>query len=228
MPRRGTPRKQAGIDRRRIISYTKLQDAHKSARYWIVRPVTRLAKKPPRSEASARRPKPQSNDVEEILKILVFLYTENRRFTKQLAARASLTGPQLTVVKMLETMGDLSLSELSDAIRAQNSTVTGIVDRMEREEIVERVRSTEDRRVVRIHLTEKGQKLAAEIPIEPITIFRAALESLSANEAHDLLKMVNKISSRVRAAIVAGMGEQGEALLTKLDDGEREAANLEE
>ncbi|MGH7284792.1 MAG: MarR family winged helix-turn-helix transcriptional regulator, partial [Polyangiaceae bacterium] len=90
----------------------------------------------------------------------MFLYTENRRFTKQLAARASLTGPQLTVVKMLETMGDLSLSELSDAIRAQNSTVTGIVDRMEREEIVERVRSTEDRRVVRIHLTDKGQKLA--------------------------------------------------------------------
>ena len=193
-----------------------------------MRPVTRLPKKPARSEASPRRPKPQSNDVEEILKILVFLYTENRRFTKQLAARASLTGPQLTVVKMLETMGDLSLSELSDAIRAQNSTVTGIVDRMEREEIVERVRSTEDRRVVRIHLTEKGRKLAAEIPIEPITIFRAALESLSANEAHDLLRMVNKISSRVRAAIVAGMGEQGEVDLTKLDVDERQAASVEE
>ncbi len=153
------------------------------------------------------------NDVDEVLKILVFLYTENRRFTKKLAARASLTGPQLTVVKMLETMGDLSLSELSDAIRAQNSTVTGIVDRMEREEIVERVRSTEDRRVVRIHLTEKGCKLAAEIPLEPISIFRSALESLSPQEAKDLLKTVQKVSSRVRAAIVRGMGEEPAAVL---------------
>lgn len=193
-----------------------------------MRPVTRLAKKPPRSEASTRRPKPQSNDVEEILKILVFLYTENRRFTKQLAARASLTGPQLTVVKMLETMGDLSLSELSDAIRAQNSTVTGIVDRMEREEIVERVRSTEDRRVVRIHLTEKGRKLAAEIPIEPVSIFRDALASLSPNEAHELLKMVNKISTRVRAAIVAGMGEDGEVDLTTFDVDGRAGKNVED
>ena len=172
-----------------------------------MRPVARPAPKRVRPAAPLRRPRTHSNDVDEILKILVFLYTENRRFTKQLAARASLTGPQLTVVKMLETMGDLSLSELSDAIRAQNSTVTGIVDRMEREGIVERARSTEDRRVVRIHLTEKGLKLAAEIPIEPITIFRAALESLSPTEARELLKMVNKISSRVRAAILRGMGD---------------------
>jgi MarR family transcriptional regulator, organic hydroperoxide resistance regulator len=170
-----------------------------------MRPVARPA--PKRVASPLRRPRTHSNDVDEILKILVFLYTENRRFTKQLAARASLTGPQLTVVKMLETMGDLSLSELSDAIRAQNSTVTGIIDRMEREGIVERARSTEDRRVVRIHLTDKGKKLAAEIPIEPITIFRAALESLSPTEARELLKMVNKISSRVRTAILRGMGD---------------------
>ncbi|MGH7283717.1 MAG: MarR family winged helix-turn-helix transcriptional regulator, partial [Polyangiaceae bacterium] len=92
----------------------------------------------------------------------------------------------------------------------------------------ERVRSTEDRRVVRIHLTDKGQKLAAEIPIEPISIFRDALESLSANEAHELLKMVNKISTRVRAAIVAGMGEQSEVDLTTLDVDVRDGKNVED
>ena len=76
--------------------------------------------------------KDSHDDVDELLKLLVFLYTENRRITKLIAARADLTGPQLTVVKMLEQMGDLSLSELSDAIRAQNRTMTGIVDRMGR------------------------------------------------------------------------------------------------
>ena len=40
-------------------------------------------------------------------------------------------------MKLLEGIGDLSLSELSDKIRAQNSTVTGIIDRMEREGLVE-------------------------------------------------------------------------------------------
>ena len=92
----------------------------------------------------------------QILEAIIYLYTESRRVTKELARRADLTGPQLTVLKMLEGVGDLSLSELSERIRAQNSTVTGIIDRMEREGLVVRARSTEDRRVVHIRLTEKG------------------------------------------------------------------------
>src|SRR5258708_36392352 len=99
-------------------------------------------------------------EVDQVLEALVYLYTESRRVTKELARRAELTGSQLTVLKLLEGVGDISLSELSDRIRAQNSTVTGIIDRMEREELVTRVRSTEDRRVVHIRLTDQGAKIA--------------------------------------------------------------------
>src|SRR6188768_1167716 len=88
------------------------------------------------------------SDVDAVIEAIVYLYTESRRLTKALARRADLTGPQLTVIKMLEQIGDLSLSELSERIRAQNSTVTGIIDRMEREGLVTRERSKEDRRVV--------------------------------------------------------------------------------
>ena len=84
---------------------------------------------------------------------------------------------------MLEPVGNLSLSELSEQIRAQNSTVTGIIDRMEREGLVVRGRSKQDRRVVYIRLTDKGQKLAAEIPVEPMEIFRQALGELGARDA---------------------------------------------
>src|SRR6187551_3719029 len=102
------------------------------------------------------------SDVDQVLEAIIYLYTESRRITKELAKRADLTGPQLTVVKLLEQVGDLSLSELSDKIRAQNSTVTGIIDRMEREGLVTRERSKEDRRVVYIKLTAKGRDLARE------------------------------------------------------------------
>ena len=76
------------------------------------------------------------SEVDQVLEAIIYLYTESRRITKELAKRADLTGPQLTVVKLLEQVGDLSLSELSEQIRAQNSTVTGIIDRMEREGLV--------------------------------------------------------------------------------------------
>ena len=47
------------------------------------------------------------SDVDEVIEAIVYLYTESRRLTKELARRADLTGPQLTVVKILEQIGDL-------------------------------------------------------------------------------------------------------------------------
>jgi MarR family transcriptional regulator, organic hydroperoxide resistance regulator len=140
-------------------------------------------------------------EVDAILEAIVYLSTESRRITKALARRADLTGPQLTVLKLLENVGDLSLSDLSDRLRAQNSTVTGIIDRMEREGLVVRVRSTEDRRVIIIQLTEKGSRIAADIAVEPIEVFRSALEGLSAPEMRDLLRLLTKIARRVQSIV---------------------------
>jgi DNA-binding MarR family transcriptional regulator len=140
-------------------------------------------------------------EIDSILEATVYLYTESRRITKEVARRVELTGPQLTVLKVLESVGDLSLSELSERIRAQNSTVTGIIDRMEREGLVVRARSTEDRRVVNIRLTDKGGAIAREIAVEPMEVFRSALESLSAGEMQELLRILTKIAVRVRAIV---------------------------
>jgi MarR family transcriptional regulator, organic hydroperoxide resistance regulator len=140
-------------------------------------------------------------EVDSILEAIVYLYTESRRITKEVARSAELTGPQLTVLKVLEGVGDLSLSELSERIRAQNSTVTGIIDRMEREGLVVRARSTEDRRVVNIQLTEKGARIARDISVEPMEVFRSALESLSASEMRDLLRILTKIAQRVQGIV---------------------------
>jgi DNA-binding MarR family transcriptional regulator len=140
-------------------------------------------------------------EIDAILEAILYLYTESRRVTKELARQVELTGPQLTVLKMLEGMGDISLSELSERIRAQNSTVTGIIDRMEREALVVRTRSTEDRRVVHIKLTDKGSKIARAIAVEPMEIFRGALESLSPAETRDLMKILTKIARRVQSIV---------------------------
>src|SRR4051794_9448277 len=147
-------------------------------------------------------------EVDAIVETIIYLYTESRRITKHAARELGLTGPQLTVIKLLENFGDLSLSELSERIRAQNSTVTGIIDRMERENLVTRERSKEDRRVVYIRLTTKGRKLAEEIPIEPWEIFRGALSTLTANETRDLVKILGKVARRVCQTV----GDSGEPL----------------
>lgn len=145
-------------------------------------------------------------DVDQVLEAILYLYTERRRVTKELARRADLTGPQLTVVKLLEQSGGVSLSELSERIRAQNSTVTGIVDRMEREGLVVRERSKEDRRVVFIRLTTKGRRLAEDIPVEPMDLFRGALQNLPQTETRELVRILGKVARCVQETVKEGVG----------------------
>ncbi len=153
--------------------------------------------------ATTPDPEPRS-EIDSIVETIIYLYTESRRLTKGLASQFGLTGPQLTVIKLLETFENLSLSSLSERIRAQNSTVTGIIDRMEREGLVRRDRSTTDRRVVHISLSEKGQKLAKQIQVEPMEIFRGALQGLSHADLRDLLRIMNKLQRYVRTHIAEG------------------------
>ncbi len=149
---------------------------------------------------TATRPK-HKEVLDGIVETIIYLYTESRRLTKERARDFGLTGPQLAVIKMLDQLGSLSLSSLSERIRAQNSTVTGIVDRMVREELVLRERSEHDRRIVLIRLTPKGQKLARQIPVEPMEIFRQSLASLPRKDAEELFRVLDSVQARVRLAI---------------------------
>ena len=67
---------------------------------------------------------------------------------------AKLTAPQGMVVGILSHSGRMKLSDLSQKMGLSNSTVSGIVDRLEKQGVVERIRSEEDRRVIYIATTK--------------------------------------------------------------------------
>lgn len=140
-------------------------------------------------------------DLDRIVETILFLYAESRRVTKTQAREHGLTGPQISVLKILEAMGDLSLTELSEKMSARNSTITGIVDRMERDGLVVRERSQSDRRVVLIRATEKGMSLASSVPVSAMEVFGAALRSLEDDDRRALRRILSTLAERVRAEI---------------------------
>ncbi|MFD1018952.1 MarR family winged helix-turn-helix transcriptional regulator [Thalassobacillus hwangdonensis] len=74
-----------------------------------------------------------------------------------------ITAPQFVALQWLMEKGDLTIGELSNKIHLACSTTTDLVDRMEKNELVERVRDPKDRRVVRIHVLDKGKKIIHEV-----------------------------------------------------------------
>jgi DNA-binding MarR family transcriptional regulator len=59
--------------------------------------------------------------------------------------------------------GPCTVSELADRALTQQPTMTKVIDRMVAEGLVIRLEDTADRRRVSVRLTEKGQRLAAEL-----------------------------------------------------------------
>jgi Transcriptional regulators len=78
--------------------------------------------------------------------------------------KVGLTYPQLMVLRHLKDEM-LTIGQISKAVDLSYSTVSGIIDRLEREQLVERLRDEKDRRVVWIRSTDKVREQFEKLPI---------------------------------------------------------------
>jgi DNA-binding MarR family transcriptional regulator len=68
---------------------------------------------------------------------------------------------------------------------------------------VTRARSNEDRRVVNIRLTDRGRSIADEITVDPMAVFREAVESLSPDEIRELGRTLAKVAKKMQGGAPA-------------------------
>jgi DNA-binding MarR family transcriptional regulator len=99
-----------------------------------------------------------------------------------------LTGPQLFLLRELFLEQPKTLGDLSKALELSNSTVTGIVDRLERNGLVTRTRDEKDRRVIWISTTEQCNLKTKERFQKIQTDLKAELESSFTPEQFALLR----------------------------------------
>ncbi|MEA3279196.1 MAG: MarR family transcriptional regulator [Thermodesulfobacteriota bacterium] len=85
-------------------------------------------------------------------------------YTKELNKKYQVSAPQLNCLLSLYENGSLSPSQIAKQIMVKSSTVTGIVDRLEQKNLITRRRTSPDRRVITIELTETGIKLSENAP----------------------------------------------------------------
>lgn len=89
------------------------------------------------------------------------------------------TWPQLWAIKIIAQESPITVSELARTTYLHPATVVGILDRLERQGLVARKRSTIDRRVVRLELTGDGHALVKKAPKAAQDLLVVGLEKLS-------------------------------------------------
>lgn len=76
--------------------------------------------------------------------------------SRQLVHNYGLTGPQTLVLKYLITSGKISVGILARRVNLSQTTVTGILNRLEKRRLVCRTRSTNDKRRVNVEATDEA------------------------------------------------------------------------
>lgn len=100
----------------------------------------------------------------ETFDLIAAIAKRAERFVMRTVAEAGLTPAQYLVVANLPDKGGRPLGELADALRCSPSTVTGVVDTMEKKDLVARQPNPEDRRSHLLVLTPKGRMLRKSSP----------------------------------------------------------------
>ncbi|RWZ59848.1 MarR family transcriptional regulator [Halobacillus fulvus] len=111
-----------------------------------------------------------------------------------------ITSPQFVALQWLMEKGDLTIGELSNCIHLACSTTTDLVDRMEKNELVERVRDPRDRRVVRIHVLEKGEKIIREVIEKRQDYVSEVLKDVPIDDVETLNRLLKVLHEKMKDA----------------------------
>lgn len=92
--------------------------------------------------------------------------------------RLNLTFPQALVLTVLGEEGPVPISTLAERTGSANSTVSGIVDRLEKLGLAKRERSETDRRVIYVAATEKYADLRCKAATDVSGYFAGLMETM--------------------------------------------------
>jgi MarR family transcriptional regulator, organic hydroperoxide resistance regulator len=100
----------------------------------------------------------------------------------------SLTIAQVKSLFYLHHEGTVNFRQLAAAMKVTPSNVTGIIDRLVEQGLVSRTENPEDRRMLMLRLTEKGETLINNLREKRVSRLSAMLASMSIEDLEAILK----------------------------------------
>lgn len=109
-----------------------------------------------------------------------------------------LTTPQFGVLECLGHLGSMTIGELSEKMLISSGNGTVIVDNLEKEGLVQRTRDTNDRRVIKVELTETGRDLFNNIFSSHADYVGKLAGKLTTEEQESLSNLLKKLGLSIK------------------------------
>jgi DNA-binding MarR family transcriptional regulator len=139
------------------------------------------------------------NERIDVLKTLKFIMNMIHKSMEDEFRELNITGPQGMIIGILMRHRKMKISELSEKMGLTSSTVSGIVDRLEKQGMVKRERSSDDRRVVYVNIDEEFRKKSKEVFKKVEDKFRDMMNKATEEEHDEIVKGLNTLKRLIES-----------------------------
>lgn len=108
-----------------------------------------------------------------------------------------ITSPQFIALQWIKEEGTITIGELSNKIGLAFSTTTDLIDRLVKKGFVKRVQDIQDRRVVRIHILDKGTTIINEVIKKRQEYLGFVLEKFTTDEVVHLNELLYSLDEEM-------------------------------
>ncbi len=141
-------------------------------------------------------------DLQSLLKSIRQIARAVDIHSRRLDRAFGLTLPQLIVLRSIRDLGEVTSRAISIASDLSAPTVVGILDKLEEKKLIERYRSSRDRRIVHTRLTRAGHLLLAEAPSPLGDHFTDTFAALNERERSNVLKSVDRVANMLAPLVL--------------------------
>ena len=128
-------------------------------------------------------------------KLMSILFSKSEQMEEDMKKESAIEGlsiKQLQCIELIFTMENPNLSELAEKLKITKPSVTAMIDKLEEQGYVERIKSDVDRRSAHVHLTEKGRVAGQLHDKLQQNIARELTKSLTESEKEIMVVLLNK------------------------------------
>jgi len=150
-------------------------------------------------QSELQQKKPFSQPEEELYLSLIRTADMLSRHVSGLLKSVGISHAQYNVMRILRGAGaeGLPCGEISSRLITRDPDVTRLLDRLAKRELVERGRSTGDRRVVSAKITEAGLALLADLDKPVLKIHKDQFGFMAEAEVQRMLEQLEKVRERL-------------------------------
>lgn len=140
----------------------------------------------------------ESGSIPEVFRLVDTVGKKLTQLQRETIRVAELTPAQYSLLNLLWEKDSLQFNELASACCCSPSTITGIVDTMEKNGLVARVPNPNDRRSLLVKLTGRGRALENATPsLEKI--FENCCGGMQPDELRRLAELLRKLDDTISA-----------------------------